>query len=175
MNYNYKNLGKKSLKSTQQTIDMNECIEKSVEKEKNELSSPSAVKPLIQQSPRPTIMFDPIIKKINFEKIEKSPLLQEATKRKVYDCAKTAKKFKKTDYSNAFVEFFDPETKEFQRFNCFPDSLTVENRDVTKRLSQNECDDDCATNKDLICVSKQHLIDQITNSLLNFEDKRKTL
>ena len=170
-----KNTGKNSLKSTQQTIDMIECIENSVEKEKNEISSPSAVKPYFQQSPSPRINFDPDALKLKLDNFKDSPIFKGISKRKIQDNVKTTKKIRNTEIRIAYVEFIDPEINEMQRFKCYPDKIALKNQEIASRMAQNECDDDCATTKELKEISKDYLINNVSASILNVEIQRKTL
>lgn len=161
------------MKSTQQTIDMTVCIERSTEK--NGISSPSPVKPPDQQSPSPRINFVPVMKKLNFDEVKHSPLFRDVKKRKSSGGLNTQKKKRNGNLCRAYVEFFDPEIGDIQRFICFPDKVAVENQEVTKKLTQNECDDDCATSKEVKGISKQYLIEQVSKALVLVGSKRNTI
>jgi hypothetical protein len=174
---NYKTISKipeKISSKTAQTLDKTELIEKTSEKNINRLASPSAVKFPFDKGSSPRVNFDPAIKKINFDMLS-DIFSKGVSKRKIQDITKTGKKFKINNLTKAYVEFIDPELQEFKRFECYPDKMAVQNKTVLNNIAQNECDDDCATKEELKIVSKKYLADQLTNSLMSVEDKRKTL
>ena len=163
---------KKSLKSTQMTIDMTECIENSAGKDRDKrLSSPSVIKPTCHKSPSPRVIFKPVNKKPNLDKIKEFSVGNRPQKRKINDCLNTEKKRRAEITHKTYVEFYDPEIKDALRFECFLDKILEINSEMQKKFPQNECDDDCATSSKLLEISRQYLIDQVTTALESYVKK----
>ena len=160
----YLSIIKNSSKSTVNAFE-SECIESSGQKEKKKILSPSPVKPSYQQSPSPRVLFDQVAKKLVFEKLQSSPYYTDVCKRKQTNCPEIAKRKKNQGPTIGFVNFFDSETDSIKKFKCYPDNQVTENSEITKNLAQNECDDDCATSKNLLLISKGFLINEVSREL----------
>ncbi|OMJ66891.1 hypothetical protein SteCoe_36109 [Stentor coeruleus] len=160
----------KKVKKITQVSDLTELIENSLQKNKDRIGSPSAIKPVIEKSPSPRVKYQSITRKIDFNNASNSPNFKEASKRKYENLQSTIKKVKK-----AYVEFQDPEAGKNVAFDCYPDKLIFENWPLCRKFSQNECDDDCATTKPLLNASIYFLISQVVEAIKSQDIPRKTV
>ncbi len=140
-----------------------EIIERTAEKTRHNVSSPSAIKPNCDKSPSPRVnLYNPFV--------EAGKELGNG-KRKVEDTEKIRKRVKKC----AFVEFFDPVNGNVDRFACYPDKDLVIKEEFREKLSVNENDDDCATTKQIMELSREYCITQLIRELTAVECKRNTM
>lgn len=157
------NLVKKRKYSEKKLKDFLEIIERSAEKTRHNVSSPSAIKPNCDKSPSPRVnLYNPFV--------EASKELNNG-KRKVEDTEKIRKRVKKC----AFVEFFDPVTGNIDRFACYPDRDLVQKEELREKLSVNENDDDCATTEQIKELSREYCVTQLIRALTEVECKRNTI
>lgn len=159
----------KKAKKITNASDITEIIENSLQKNKDRIGSPSAVKPVIEKSPSPRVKYQSVARKIDFTNAQNSLTFKDASKRKQENFQTTAKKIKK-----AYVEFHDPEIGKNVAFDCHPDTLIFENWQLCRGFSQNECDDDCATTKPLVNASIYFLINQVVQAIKSQDIPRKT-